>query len=523
MMEVREPSSILESQLQSFFVHMHDRIMNGTSRHDKTEKDRQAEAALEYAYEVLVRNNEMCDLVQGQEYKTIKDGEKKLKGKTEIGKIFCIDGRIPRIFESFAINTWEKAAGLIRAQRRESDGKLIPSSSSLAESLAAKIDPADPEKDLLEINAAHYDSTNPEHGCAAINLIKRALTRNAKELDAATGDDKIMIEEDLVKKAELEEILTPEEIKSILDAPTPEEANLIILEKVNVEAITNYYNDMRVQKGLPPLKRVGISALYDTATMGLELRQNGDTLSTTAITNKHMDELQNWGTSSGNAFGSCIEVLNNSDIFIDFSHKLLDLETEIIENSEGKYNGINDEIDSYIGKHLDDLTDGQKKALKFKISRKVAFQYLTGLSKIPESGHPQHPFARHNEAYIAISVQGQFVGKYDLVEQEFGASPADIDTAVHETLVANLVMDVNKLKPGSTRVGFICSSVSRSDWEDNTETLKRARATNADLIRGIARNDKLKALMKEGKFIPIPVLLDENRKVIEIPDHSAYF
>ena len=110
-----------------------------------------------------------------------------------------------------------------------------------------------------------------------------------------------------------------------------------------------------------------------------------------------------------------------------------------------------------------------------------------------------------------------------MVDQEFGASPADIDTAVHETLVANLVMDVNKLKPGSTRVGFICSSVSRSDWEDNTETLKRARATNADLIRGIARNDKLKALMKEGKFIPIPVLLDENRKVIEIPDHSAYF
>lgn len=524
MTETSSLKSTIENQLKSYFKNFHKRVLNGTPAHERTEKDLKAEAALLYAHDVLLRNDEMCVLIKSPEYDPIRKGEKALKGKTEIGKIFCIDGRIARIFESFAINTWEKAAGLIRTERRESDNKLIPSSPSLCESIRAKIDKDDPEKDLLEINAAHYDSTSSEHGCAAINLIRRALARNENEYETASASEKSIIEEDLLRKSDLEEVLSAEDIKAIMDAPTPEDANLIILEKINVEAISNYYNDVREQLDLKPLARVGISALYDTATMGLELRYDGERISTTDLTNKYAEAIEIFGKTLGVAsFGSYKSALRDPDLFVEFSHKLLDLETELIENTNGNFDNINAEVDSYISDHLNDLTPGQKKALRFKMLRKVAFQHLTGLSKIPESGHPEHPFAHHNEAYIAVSVQGQFVGKYDLVEQEFGTSPADIETAVSETLVANLVMDTNHLKEDETRVAFICSSASRADWKNKTEGLRRARANNAELIRGIAKNDKLKALMKAGKIIPIPVLLDENRKVLEIPDHSAYF
>lgn len=521
--EMNQPKTPLENQLQTYFSNFHDRVLNGMPTHERTKNDEKAEAAMNYAYEVLLRNDAMCDLIQSPDYLQVRKGEEKLKGPTKIGKIYCIDGRIARIYESFVINTWEKAAGLIRADRRQSDNKLIPSSASLCESITAKIDKERPEVDLLEISAAHYDSTSPAHGCAAINLIRRALNRNENEYETATTEEKITIEEDLVKKSELEEILTRDQIKLLLDAPTPEEANLQILEMVNVEAITNYYNDVRTQKGLKPLERVGISALYDTATMGLELRYDGDRISTTDLTNKYQDQLQKYGETIGCDFGAYRNVLTDPSLFIEFSHKLLELETELIENENGKFDNIHEDVDTYFKNHLDNLTPNQKQALRFKMLRKVAFQHLTGLSQIPASGHPEHPFAHHNEAYISISIQGQFVGKYDLVEQEFGTSPADTNTAIKETLVANLVMDTNHLKEDETRVVYVCSSASRSDWESNTEGIRRARANNAELVRGIAKDDKLKDLMKDAKIIPIPVILDETRRVLEIPDHSAYF
>ena len=312
----------------------------------------------------------------------------------------------------------------------------------------------------------------------------------------------------------MEEILSKEDIEAILNAPTPEDANLLILEKVNTPAITNIYNDVRQIHGLEPLRRVAITALYDTATTGIELRYDGVKLSTSDLTKKHTEAIQSFGSTIGAGFGDYREALTNPGKFLEFSLKLAELETEIIENKNGRFNELNSELNSYIKDHLDDLTDGQKQALRFKLLRKVAFQHLTGI---------ESPNTHHHEAYIAISVQGQFVGKYDLVEQQFGSSSEDIETAIDETLIANLVMDTNALKEDETRIAFICTSTNRSSWERKTEASRRVRANNADLIRGIAKDERLRALMKEGKLIPIPVLIDENRRVLEIPDHSAYF
>lgn len=512
----------LQTQLETYFRNFHDRILNGSTHHERTEKDIKAEQALAYAYEVLVRNDQMCDLLRSQEYEPIRKGEKNLKGQTEVGEFFCLDGRILRALESFSINTWEKAAGLIRAERRESDGKLIPSSSSLCESIKNKIDPQNPERDILEINKTHYDSSSPAHGCAAINLITRALKRENSEYEAASEEDKPMIEEDLVKKAELEEILSEEDIKAILEAPTPEEANLIILEKVNVEALSNYVNTIREQVDLPKLKRVGISALFDTATMGFEMRYNNERISTTDLTNKHKDQITKFAKSIDTEYGAYNKMFKNPNLFLEFSHKLLTLETEIIENKDGRFDELGKEVDQYLENNLSDLTPGQKQALRFKMLRRISLQYLLGVSELVD-GKPNHPHAHHAEGFGAFAVGGQFVGKYDLVEQQFGSSPADIETAINEMLVANLVMDINHLKENQTRVMFICSSANNYDSKNNTDGLRRARINNAELLRGVGRNDKLKGLIKEGVIIPIPVILDEQRKVLEVPDHSAYF
>lgn len=465
----------------------------------------------------------MSDLLHSEEYNSIRESEKKLKGITDIGEFFCLDGRIPRIFESFAINTWENAAGLIRAQRRESDGKLIPSSSTLCESIKTKIDATNPDRDILEISKAHHDSTSPSHGCAAINLIRRALKREAADYERATNKEEIkIIEADLVTKAELEEVLTTQDIQAVLDAPTPEEANLIILEKVNVQALSNYINTVREQVGLPKLPRASISGLYDTATMGFEMRQNGQRISTTDLTNKYKDQMDQFAATIGSSFGSYHKVFEDSTLFMELSHKLLALETEIIENTNGSFDDIHADIDSYIKDNLVDLTPNQKRALRFKMLRRVSMQYLLGVSQLKDS-KPNHPFDHHKEAYSALSVGGQFVGKYDLEEQQFGSSPSDVETAINEMIIGNLVMGTNHLKEDETRVVFICSSTSYSASENTTDGLKNARVNNAELLRGVARNDQLSKLIKDGVIIPIPVILDKDRKVLEIPDHSAYF
>ncbi len=522
-METATQKTPIQLQLETYFRNFHDRILNGHTPHERTEKDIRAEQALAYAYELLVRNDQMSDLLHGEEYNSIRENEKKLKGTTDVGEFFCIDGRIPRIYESFAINTWEKAAGLIRAQRRESDGKLIPSSSNLCESIKSKIDPNDPERDILEISKAHYDSTSPEHGCAAINLIRRALRREAADYETATSKEEMkIIEEDLVKKAELEEVLTPQDIKAILDAPTPEEANLIILEKVNVEALSNYINTVREQTGLPQLKRASISGLYDTATMGFEMRHNGQRISTTDLTNKYKDQIYQFAQTIDADFGSYHSIFENPSLFLELSDKILTLETEMIENKNGSFDEINTDVNNYIKNNLDDLTDNQKQALRFKILRRVSMQYLLGVSELKE-GKPNHPYAHHGEKSSSVAVGGQFVGKYDLVEQQFGSSPADIESAINEILIGNLVMDTNHLKENETRVVFICSSTSYDSTEDTTDGLRNARINNAELIRGVGNNEKLKKLIKDGVIIPIPVILYKDRKVLEIPDHSAYF
>jgi hypothetical protein len=512
----------LQIQLETYFGNFHDRILNGQPHHERTEKDIKAEQALAYAYDVLVRNNQMCDLLRSEEYDPIRNGEKELKGQTEVGEFFCLDGRILRVLESFSINTWENAAGLIGAEKRESDGKLIPSSSNLCESIKGKIDPNNPEVDILEINKAHYDSTSPTHGCAAINLIRRALTREEADYEKATDkEEQKTIEEDLVTKQDLKEVLSSQDIKEILEAPTPEEANVIILEKINVPALSNYINTVREQANLPILERASITALYDTATMGFEMRYNSQRISTTDLTNKYKGRITQFAQTIDTEFGKYNKIFENPSLFMEFSNKLLTLETEIINNPEGRFDEINNDVNNYLKDNLNDLTTGQKQALRFKMLRRVSLQYLLGVSQLVD-GKPNHPHAHHREAYSALGVGGKFVGKYDLIEQQFGSSPADIETAINEMIIGNLVMDTNHLKENETRVAFICSS-DNTDPESKTSGLKSARIVNAELIRGVGKNDKLKMLIKNGVIIPIPVILNKDRKALEIPDHSAYF
>ena len=56
------------------------------------------------AVSITSRNNHLAEILYGPEFGKIKQEEAEIKGKAKVGLIFCIDGRIPRLFFSFTYN-----------------------------------------------------------------------------------------------------------------------------------------------------------------------------------------------------------------------------------------------------------------------------------------------------------------------------------------------------------------------------------------------------------------------------------
>lgn len=504
----------LAGQLQNFYTNFHRRVLNGSGQ-EETELDKKAEDALTHAITVIARNNRISEIHQSPDLQEIIDSEKQLRGEhVTIGKVYCIDGRLPvRPNESPLVNTWEEAAARIHITRRFSDNVLIPAQTNLCESIGNK---ADPRFDLLEIVLAHYDSTDPNHGCAAISLDINTLRTPLEQLESNPNPDQRA--ESIAAKKQLEEALSPEDIQTVLNAPTPEESNLIIAQKITLAAITNFYNTRREQADLPPLKQAGIVALNDTATMGFELRYSSNKLSSTEISNNLRDKLRD-----GN-FGKFRYSFTDPERLIEISKEIYYYTHLLTENGEGLFLQTKNQIEKYIDANLPDLNENQKKGLLFIIARKVAFQYLTGLSQLPEDGYPNHPFAQHNEQDISVSVHGHLLGEFDSFEQHFGSSPAK-ESVIRQIKIANIVMDGNQPKKGETRVIFVNTPIHSKDLVNGNGKFayEQALAQNASLFREIIQDPELCEFIKSGKILPIPVLIDDvSRKVLEIPDHSAY-
>ncbi len=458
--------------------------------------------------DIINRNNHISALMHGSSYEYVAVMKKGLTGAVTFGLGFCVDGRIARIYFGPAVSTWEVPAGEIAVEPRLSDGKLIPKSHDLCEGIKRSVTPS---KDLFEIFFAHYDSTDPGHGCAAIAGVLQAL--KAKDKTAAEM-----------------EILDKDDIKFMLKCQNAEDANAYLLEKTSIEAITNFYNTCRQQAGLKPLAQVGIVALFDTATVGVTLKKDGQVLSTTELTNQYRSVIQKiFGTEIGK-FGNSGAIFTYPGHFLDFSERVLKLIESLLnphvhinledEHDHARPNQFYNHIDDQINQFYPLLTPRQKQALRFFLARTVAFQYMTGLSEV--SSHPHHPFATHKETYMAVSERGEFVGKFD-TEQAFGSSAADIQVGIKQIKIEISVMTKTNSHNGKPFVLFVCNPISSGDFRRNSKGMQRARANNASFVRSILADKQLRELIREQRLIIIPTLIDdESREVLEIVDHSAY-
>lgn len=491
----------------------------------------EAEVLIEEAMAVINRNNEIADLLYGEQSDFPKLVEEKLTlmgNSIKIGLGFCVDGRFSTIFLAgrFASAT-EVPAGEIAVFRRDSDGALIPVSADLNMALKQTVDEGEPNHELLEIFFAHGSLSEPHRGCAAIGLTLTALQSQQSDLDNAQSDE-IEIKESLARKAELEAVLSKQDIQAILIAPTPEDANLLLLEKTSLKAVDNIYNIYRKQANQEEVKQVGVTAFYDSDTMGIVLnyakRDTGNYLSTTELVNRYRQGLEQFDRGNLGYFGSEKDTFTKHATIVEFSRKILNI-TKVLLNKHIDYpinqlgEQICQEINDKIKVMYPDLSLQQKQGLAFFIARTMAFQYLTGLSSFTD--YPNYAFAKHLEEYLAVSMRGEFVGQFD-THQAFGYNAVDGKTAVDRTKIALAVMQKNNPKSTKPRLLFVCSSIAQEDAQSKNKSILRAKANNQILYKELRMDPTLATEIARGRLVLLPVLVEENtRKVLRIVDQSA--
>lgn len=471
--DLRASVDTLKEQLNLYLEHLGTRI----GRHlDHKNRER--------IMKIIERNNLVSEVLDHPSFKAIVQGKAELAGKVVIGFVFCIDGRIPSIFlgDRFA-KYWEVPAGEIGVVKRKSDGKIIPSSTDLGESLRRRVTTG---KDLLEIVFAHTSLIDPHHGCGAM-----AAKRAAGKLNAKFSN---------------------------------EVANLKILEEVTVPAVTTLYNDMRIQKGFEPLKKVGIAALYDTDTFGVILnydrKQAGKSLSTTELTNEYRESMTENFVNENLVFGAYKQKFHDLKYLTIFFSNLFKVTKALIQDR--KFASLQVTLKDYIDTNYADLTANQKKGLRFFLTRTIALQYLTGLSASNKK-NIDHPFAEHGEEYMAVSVRGATIGKYDPESQGFSSTPADSDSAISNIKTKISIMSKSNDSKKPQYLLFICNLLNQADLQDNNRVLKRAMVTNAELLRDIMEDTELGDMVRKASIIPVPILIaEESGEVLKIADHSAY-
>lgn len=471
--DLRASAETLKDQLNLYLDHIEQHI-----RKDISSKERSR------ITKIIERNNLVSEVLNDESFKNIVQGKMELSGKAVIGYIFCIDGRIPSIFmgDRFA-KFWEVPAGELMITKRKSDGKIIPASTDLGESLRRRVTSG---KELLEIVFAHTSLIDPKHGCGAM------AAKRARGL--------------------------------LSDKLSNEEANLKILEEKTIPAITTLFNNFRTHKGFDPMKRVGVAALYDTDSFGVILnydrRNQGKSLSTTELTNEFKESITERFVGENLVFGAYKQKFHDIKYLTIFFGNLLKVTKALLQ--EKKFAPLQDILNKYINQNYADLTVNQKKSLRFFLTRSIALQYLTGLS-VANKKNIDHPFAEHGEEFMAVSIRGATIGKFDPESQGFSSTPADADTAIANIKAKMSIMNGSSENKKQPFILFICNLLYQSDLQENNRVLKRAMVSNAELLRAIIEDPALGEMVRKASLIPVPVLLAEGtNEVLKIADHSAY-
>lgn len=466
-----ESKATLKDQLEIYLEHLSEALNKKISIKDKKR-----------ILDILIRNNHVASLVSSKEFKKLTESKKSLLGDTNLGLVYCIDGRIPAIFLGGRYaNHWEVPAAQINVMKRKSDNKLIPESNDLCEALR-KLVIAD--KDLLEIVFAHTSTSDPTHGCGAM-AVKRKMGLLDKNL-------------------------------------TNEQANIKIIEEVTIPAISQIYNDFRLQNGLEPLKVVGIPALYDTDTFGfiLNFGKNSNQLSTTDLTQQHKDGIEEYFIKENLVYGVFKQKFTYLKYLTQFSKNILQITKALFNNK--RFQVLSDHVNSFIDGVYKNLTEDQKKVLKFVIFRTIAFQYLVGTAGIKKA-ELTHPFAHHEEEYMAVSTRGITIGKYDPLNQGFSSTPADPQIAISNIKTKMSIMNASKHHQNKAFLLFVCNPINKKSLSADSTSLHKILDSNAELFRSIVEDSQLLEMVKNLGLVLIPVLVDDDtREVLKIVDHSVY-
>lgn len=436
---------------------------------------------------IIERNDKIAGLLDRKECKDILTQENDLKGSCKVGVILCIDGRIPIIHQfGRALNAWEVAGSLIGLKN---NGKKIDSLlfNEILKGFIRSM--GDENRDLLEIVTAHT-SLSTDHKCGAIQegIDKGTYDKNRPPVDIAL-----------------------------------EEADKRTI------AIENTYNQLLENKKKGPLSQVAITALIDTDTMGFILNYGKlNELSTTKLLNNGLDKaIENIMGEIEGSFGSMRDTFTNTDYFPDYSKRILQITESLLTINNLKFSG-NTNYQDYISNYIDQnynkkFTPDQKKALQFTIARTIAVQYLTGLSKLPESGHPDHPFSEHGENYMVIAPNGKGVGRFDIKEQAFISSPSGTENGIKEIHKKLLLLDKNRKKKSGHDILFVSNPIDKKIWIEKNQMVNEIRKDSAELYVELMKDKEIGSRIRNGNLIIIPVLVDQEMgEVLEILDHSIH-
>ncbi len=457
----------MKEQLDLYLDHLSQHTLHEVSKKDRLR-----------IWNIVERNNAVAKILSNPTFRKIVKRKRELTKGVSLGYVFCIDGRIPAIFIGgrFARH-FEIPAGEITVIKRKSDGKIIPDSSDLNEALRRISINKD---DLLEIVYAHTTLSNLHHGCGAMMAKQKAHLIDPKA--------------NLV------------------------EANLKIIEEISIPAITNIYNEFREQLGIEPLKVVCVSAVYDTETFGIVLNFNlkEESLSTTELTNRYKEGLDEYFIKSNLIFGSFREKFTDLKYLTAFSQNVLKVIEAILDGKVEK--NLLGEVEQYLSKYYPDLTKSQSQAFRFVLIRNIALQYLTGLSKLKKV---DHAFSKHEESYMAVAMRGATIGKFDPQSQGFASTPSNPGQAIENINTMISIMGFGRVN--KSYILFVCNSVNSRDLKENNQVLQRIMGSNAGLLRDIVEDKGLGVMIEKGEIIPVPVLIEEdNREVLKVIDHSGY-
>lgn len=464
----------LEPSLDSYFGNLYGRMNPELSNNESFQQEIKSTSL-----SIINRNNKVAEILKSPFYKEVIENDKKLKGPCAVNIDICIDGRIPDIhLLGLTGNTWETAAGIIELRESPLDGTLELESSRLTEAIIERTEKENPQ--MLQILVSHTSLS--EH--------RRLSEDNFKELpDHGCGK---------MKKMYLDGEVTNRDLIA---------ANLEIHDK-SATAFTDLYNRAAEANKVTPLKKVAMSAVYDTDTMGILLGYGTDNeLFTTDITRNIVDDqtINSELTEIAGEAGSMKDEFTNVDKIIELETKVMST-TEYLMNNESFKNSF----ERYSNTYLQDYTEEQKNALFYTLSRNIAFQRTSGVYERQESHEHTHPFVHHGEGYQSISMDGAIVGEFDPEVQVFGAMVSSYPEAIdHIKIQTGLMESIKATEP--PYIIFLSNSISNGA---TPEILERARGQLRVLFREIKSDPDIMNWIKTGKLVPVPVLIDSKTREI---------